>query len=196
MTFLARLATHCAVALMIASQGLGAQSHATPPADSAFVAVVQAIVADTTFLMHPPLSIDPRLVRVDGLAGTQAISFPALSPAALRARTIALQTLRVPIGDARLPVRCAGVMVPYSPQTYHRGCPHRRREVVSIDVPHAAIAAELPAGAALDAPQWVTSVVHASIGPEGVSYLVWGFVLTHDDLGWKAAKGKLLRFVE
>lgn len=181
---------------MIASQGLGAQPRVIVPADSAFVAVVQAIVADTTFFMHSPLSIDPRPVRVEGLADVQAISFPALSQAVLRARQLALHTLRVAIGDARLPVRCGGIMLPYSPQTYHRGCPHRRREVVSIDVPHAAIAWELPAGAALGAPQWVTYAVHASIGPEGVSYMVWGFVLTHDDLGWRATKGKLLRFAE
>ena len=195
MTVIARLTGHCVFALMVASQGLGAQSLATVPADSAFIAVVKAVVADTTFHMHSPLSIDPRLVRVEGLMESQ-IRHPPLSRAVLHARTIALHALRVPIGDARLPVRCGGTMLPYSPRTYHRGCPHRRREVVSIDVPHAATASELPPGAALDAQQWVTYVVHASIGPYGVNYLVWGFVLTHDDVGWKAAKGKLLRFAE
>lgn len=195
MTFFRRLA-QCAVALLVPSTGLSAQTRADVPDSAAFVAVVRTIVADTEFFMHSRLSIDPRPLRVTVEPDSRTVLLAPMSPTALLARERALQTLGILTGDARQPASCSGIMIPHSPTTYHKGCPSHRREVVSIDVPHVATASELPGGTATNGPQWVTHVVHASIGPEGVSYLVWSYVLVRNDVGWMATKGKLIGFVE
>jgi hypothetical protein len=171
----------------IAAQGTNVRDSAV------FIALARAVVADTQFSHPVALQIDPTPYM--GESSHRSAKLP-MSSAELEARNGALKLLGAPLGDARLPVHCAGVMVPYSPRADHKGCPSQLRTVASIGLVHVVRHAPMSKKAHEREPNWAVPVLLTTSGPQGVSLLVWEYFVNCTSGPCTVTKGKLTSFRE
>jgi hypothetical protein len=192
MTTITTRAAQYVALVAIASSSAMSQAPARDRDSSVFVAVARSVVTDTAFTPLGAVQVDPRPALDDNRSDSGPTQFAPMLSHRVKRRRDALRALDIPIGDSTRPRYCAGIMIPNSPKTYHKGCPKKPRQVVSIGVPRDSVGGTVVEGKLL----LVTRVVLAYIGPAGVSYLSFDYALEPTASGWKVTKGRLVGFVE
>jgi len=189
--FLGRMATRYGTAHLVLSLSLLGQTAAPGRDSSAFVAVVRTIVADSEFSRGGAIAVDPRpLIMDEATAERPTPTRMRISSRDLTARLHGLRSLGVAVGDAKRRASCAGTMMPYSPKTYHKGCPREARQVASISLLRAVReSASSPA-------HWIALVAVTHTGPYGFNSLVYEYTLSLHNAGWIVSKGHVVAFRE
>jgi hypothetical protein len=133
-----------------------------------------------------PLSVDPRPLRADStVSWVDATTRAAVTPAELSARVGVLHALGLQPGDAAIPPNCGGSMLPFSPTSYHSGCPTsgRRDFAVSLPWPEWLDSTTERNGAP---GRWRSRVIYMSVGPHGVTSEVLDVVMERTGGSWRA----------
>ena len=189
--FLLRL-RRCAFIVAVASTAANAQSPALSRDSAVFAVLVRSLVADSEMRRAYPLQVDTtQIIDANSPVSDSGVFAPSPTEIA-KMRGNTLQLIGVSVGDATRPRSCGGIMIPYSPTTFHAGCPKQWRLVASIGLPRDSTAGPEPARKQLIA----VRVAVTEIGPGGFSVLYLTYALELVESNWKVVGRRLDRFVE
>jgi hypothetical protein len=184
-------AGYCASLLVIVSTAARSQAPSANRDSLIFVAVVRSAAADTGFTRAGGLRVDPQPLVESHVGPDRGSLAPALVERT-RMRRDVLRMIGIPIGDAKRPESCGGIMIPYSPTDVHKGCPKQARLVASVGVPRDSAG---PSGSIVKQLSTVRVAV-VEIGPTGFSVLSFDYSLEFTGSNWKVVDRRLVGFVE
>jgi hypothetical protein len=141
------------------------------------------------------IDVRPISERNDDVVVTESTYLHA-SAVELASRKSVLRALRIGEGDARLPAHCGGTEMPNPPAEDRVGCPPTKRRVAAIGRPRRGDVTTDSVVGATSLQRWSVAVIVADMGPYGLSYLKYEYVLEDRNGRWHVLKKKMVAWRE
>jgi hypothetical protein len=114
----------------------------------------------------------------------------------LDARAAVVTAAGLTLGNAEVPPNCAGILMPFSPEDRHRGCPPVDAYVVATALAPRYDSTAAATGPVTPPPGWYLRVLATSIGPHGFSSRVDDYLVAQHDGGWRVIRRYTVSWIE